>query len=176
MWNARVEFLENSYYHIFNASFTHDPLFHDDDEYKKFYELLIKYLWAYENIKLVSYCFIDGEFHLILKNIENWYTLSEFMRKLQVSYATWYRKRHPSELKHPVFFGRFQSTILEKDQDLHKAISYVNYLPIKYQAVEDIKYFLYTSYHKVIKSPSGAYLQEIITNFPELENKLRKKK
>ena len=97
------------------------------------------------------------------------------MRKLQVRYATWHRKRHPSQFNHPVFFGRFQSKLLEKDQDLHKAISYVNYLPIKYQAVEDIKDFLYTSYHKVIKSPSGAYLQEIITDFPELENKLRKK-
>ena len=176
MWNARVEFIENSYYHIFNSSFTHDPIFHGEDEYKKFYELLIKYLGVYKNIKLVSYCFVPNHFHLIVKNIENGYELSEFMRKLQVSYATWYRKRHPSEFKHPVFFGRFQSHLLENEVFLHKTISYVNYLPLKYSLVEDIKDYRYTSYHKIINSPSGAYLHEVITELPELETTLKMKK
>lgn len=176
MWNARVEFLENSYYHIFNTSFTQDYIFHNDEEYKKFYELLIKYLGEYQNIKLVSYCFVPQHFHLIVKNIENGYELSDFMRKLQVSYATWYRKRHPSEFKHPVFFGRFQAKLLDDEKFLHKVISYVNYLPIKFWLVEDIKNFTYTSYHKIINSPSGAYLDEVITDLPELENHLKMKK
>lgn len=176
MWNARVEFSENSYYHIFNTSFTHDPIFYWDEEYKKFYELLIKYLGEFQNIKLVSYCFLKNDFHLIVKNIENWYELSDFMRKLQVSYATWYRKRNPSEFKHPVFFWRFQATLLKDEEYLHKTISYVNYLPLKYKLVEDIKDYLYTSYHKIINSPSGAYLKEVITDFDELESQLKRKK
>jgi hypothetical protein len=95
--------LENSYYYIFNTSFTEDQLFHNDDEYKKFYELLLKYLAIYTNVKLVSYSFVPHHFHIVLKNIENGHNISEFMRKLQVSYATWYRKKYPSEFKHPVF-------------------------------------------------------------------------
>jgi hypothetical protein len=42
--------------------------------------------------------------------------------------------------------------------------------------VEDIKDFTYTSYHKIINSPSGACLDEVITDLPELEDHLKMKK
>jgi REP element-mobilizing transposase RayT len=175
MWNARVEFLENSYYHIFNTSFTNEELFHNDEEYNKFYELIIKYLALYPSIKLVSYCLVPHHFHIVIKNIETGYNLSEFMRKIQVSYATWYRKRYPSEFKHPVFLWRFQSLRITDKDFLYKTLSFVNYLPLKYELCEEIWEYLYTSYHKLSKSSSQPYLNEIFTSFDELENKLKKK-
>jgi putative transposase len=175
MWNARVEFLENNYYHVFNTSFNNEVLFHNDEEFKKFYELLIKYLAMYPSIKLVSYCIVPHHFHIVIKNMETGYNLSEFMRKLQVSYATWYRKRYPSEWKHPVFLGRFQSLVLDEKVFLYKTLSYVNYLPLKYKLVESIWDYLYTSYHKLTQNTSQAYLEEIVIDLPELEWKLKKK-
>ena len=175
MGNARVEFLENSYYHIFNTSFTNQELFHNDEEYNKFYELLIKYLAMYPSIKLVSYSFVPYHFHIVIKNIETWYNLSEFMRKIQVSYATWYRKRYSSEMKHPVFLGRFQSLRITEKEFLYKTLSYVNYLPLKYELCNEIWEYLYTSYHKLSRNSSQPYLREIILDFPELEWKLKKK-
>ena len=175
MGNARVEFLENSYYHIFNTSFTDQELFHNDEEYNKFYELLIKYLEIYPSIKLLSYSFVPYHFHIVIKNIETGYNLSEFMRKIQVSYATWYRKRYPSEMKHPVFLWRFQSRRITEKDFLYKTLSYVNYLPLKYELCDEIWEYLYTSYHKLSKSSSQPYLEEIVLDFPELEWKLKKK-
>jgi hypothetical protein len=175
MWNSRVEFLENSYYYIFNTSFTEDELFHNDDEYKKFYELLLKYLAIYTNVKLVSYSFVPHHFHIVLKNIETGHNISEFMRKLQVSYATWYRKKYPSEFKHPVFLWRFQAHLLESKEVLYKTLSYVNYNPLKYSPESDIKDFQYTSYHKLTQNHSQPYLEEIILDYPELESKIKKK-
>ncbi len=175
MWNARVEFLENSYYYIFNTSFNEEVLFHNDEEYKKFYEILLKYLALYPEVKLISYSLVPHHFHLVVKNIETGHNISEFMRKLQVSYATWYRKKYPSQWKHPVFLWRFQAHILEDKEKLYKTLSYVNYNPLKYSSEWAIHDFPYTSYHKLVQNHSQPYLEEIITDYPELEWKLKKK-
>jgi hypothetical protein len=97
------------------------------------------------------------------------------MRKLQVSYATWYRKKYPSEFKHPVFLWRFQAHLLESKETLYKTLSYVNYNPLNYSPESDINDIQYTSYHKLTQNHSQPYLEEVLLNYPELESKLKKK-
>ncbi len=169
MWNSRLEFLENSYYHIYNKWLSTEPLFHDDQEFDKFYELLLRYLKDYSDIKLVSYSFLPNHFHLIVKNIKTWHRLSEFMKRLQWAYATSYRKKYPSELKQPVFKGRFKSTRIDSEEYLHKCMSFVNYNPLKYKLVEDIKDYKYTSIHRLLKTGPKKYLDNKELSLDELE-------
>ena len=82
-----------------------------------------------------------------------------------------------------VFVGACASTpikpvanapITEKEFS-YKTLSYVNYLPLKYELCNEIWEYLYTSYHKLSRNSSQPYLREIILDFPELEWKLKTK-
>jgi len=169
MWNSRLEFLENSYYHIYNKWLSIEPLFHDDKEFDKFYELLLRYLKEYQDIKLVSYSFLPDHFHIIVKNLKTWHRLSDFMKKLQWAYATSYRKKYPSELKQPVFKWRFKSTRIDSEEYLHKCMSFVNYNPLKHKLVENIKEYKYTSIHRILKTGPKEYLNNKELGLDELE-------
>jgi hypothetical protein len=111
-WNTRIEFEENSYYHIYNRGLWKQIIFHNKKEFNRFYKLLIKYSELYKNIKIISYSILPNHFHFVVYNKEKWYNLSDFMKKIQWSYAIWYRILYSSEFKQPVFEWRFKAKLI----------------------------------------------------------------
>ena len=148
-WNKRTEFEENSFYHIYNRWLAKQILFHNEKEFDRFYKLIIKYLKWFKNIKIVSYCLLPNHFHFIIHNLEKWYTLSDFMKRLQWAYATWFRILYPSEFKQPVFEWRFKAKFINNKEYLSKSLAYVNFNPIKHELVNNIDNYPYTSYHQL---------------------------
>jgi putative transposase len=111
---------------------------------------LLLYLKEYPNIKLVAYAFLPNHFHFVIKNISEWKELSDFMKKLQWRYSTWYRVKYPIEYKQPVFEWRFKAKRIDTEEYLYQCIAYVNYNPVKHEIVTDIKDYPYTSYHQFV--------------------------
>lgn len=110
---------------------------------------MIKYLEWFKTIKIVSYCLLPNHFHLVVHNLEWWYNLSDFMKRVQWAYATWFRIKHPSEFKQPVFEWRFKAKLIEDEEYLDKCLFYVNFNAVKHDIVKDIKDYPYTSYHQL---------------------------
>ncbi|MDD2565982.1 MAG: transposase [Candidatus Gracilibacteria bacterium] len=151
MSNTRFEFIENTYYHIYNRGFQKQIIFKDKYDFERFYKYIIKEQKDFLNIKIVSYCFLPNHFHFIVHNIETGLSLSDFMRKIQGSYAMYFKAKHKTEtgLRMPVFEGRFKAKIIENEEYLAKCLTYVNYNAIKHNIVKNIEDYQFTSYHQL---------------------------
>src|SRR5204862_226559 len=58
-------FEEGEYYHVFNRSHSNLKIFHEEENYSYFLNLIKKHLLEY--IDLYSYCLIPNHFHLFIK-------------------------------------------------------------------------------------------------------------
>lgn len=152
MSNYRDEFLEDSYYLVSNKWFNGNMLFSSSDDYTTFILYVMEKLLEYPNILISAYCLLPNYFYFVVKNVQKWFDLSHFMRKIQVSYAMYLKKNH-DVIKYdrgvPVFEWRFKSRLLKED-DLENVESCVSYEPLRCGIVEDIKEWPYTSVHQVV--------------------------
>jgi len=76
------------------------------------------------------------------------------MRKIQVSYAMYFKKKHEEkiELKGvPVFQSRFIAKIIELDE-LEYIESCVSFEPLNQNLTEEIKNWPYTSAHQILNT------------------------
>lgn len=150
MSNYRDIFLENTYYLVSNKWFNGSVLFENSDDYKAFMLYVIENLLEYKWLILSAYALLPDHFHLVIKNCNEWYDLSDFMRKLQVSYAMFNKKvkQNPDSRWLPVFEWRFRASIIPDDKIEHIE-SCVSYDPENHGFIEDISWRPYTSVHQV---------------------------
>lgn len=100
---------------------------------------------------------MPNHFHFVIHNLETGLDLSDFMRKIQVSYAMYFKRNNETGLKVPVFEWRFKAKLL-KDQDyLARCIAYVNFNPLKHAIVYNIDNYKRTSYHQIDKNKLEKY-------------------
>jgi len=162
MSNSRFEFLENYYYHVYNRWFDKQIIFKNKNDFEKFYTYIVKELKEYENIKLVSYCILPNHFHFIIHNLETGLKLSDFMRKIQVSYAMYFKRKYETGLRKPVFEWRFKAKYIKDEEYLAKCLSYVNYNAVKHWVVDNINDYPRSSYHQLDKKRIDKYKDFII--------------
>ena len=161
-WNARIPFEENTYYHVYNRWFNKQLLFRNDQDYERFYKYVLQELKNFSSIKILSYCFLPNHFHLIIHNLETGLTVSDFMRKLQVSYAMYFKRNYETGLKTPVFEWRFKAKLIKDEKYLAQCIAYVNYNPLKHGIVDNIDNYKWTSYHQIDKKKIEKYSDMIL--------------
>jgi len=167
MWNKRIEFQENNYYHIYNRWFEKQIIFKNDYDFERFYKYIIKNQKDYiEQIKIVSYCFLPNHFHFVFQIKETGLFLSDFMRKIQVSYAMYFKRKYETGLRMPVFEWRFKAKIIDTDEYLERCLAYVNFNPLKHEIVDNIDNYKWTSYHQLDKVKLDKYKD---MNLEELE-------
>ena len=169
MANSRAEFLEKKYYNIYNCWYNKQKIFIESEDYVKFYNLIIKYLSIEKDIQLISYCFIDNHFHLILYSINTGYGISNFMRKVQLSYSLYFKNKYSDLYKNILFEWRFKAQIIDSIEYLHQSLAYVNYNPVHHNLVDDILDYKYTSYHKLISVGTNNFLQYKSLKLEKLE-------
>ena len=159
MWNKRIEFQENNYYHVYNRGFEKQIIFKSDEDFSRFYKYIVKNQKDYSNkIKIVSYCFIPNHFHFIFQVKETGLFLSDFMRKIQVSYAMYFKRKYETGLRGiPVFEWRFKAKLIDSDEYLEQCIAYVNFNPLKHEIVDNIDNYKWTSYHQFNKEKLEKY-------------------
>jgi REP element-mobilizing transposase RayT len=161
MWNKRCDFEENNYYHIYNRWFEKQIIFRNDYDFSKFYKYIIKNKKEYiDEIKIVSYCFLPNHFHFIFKINKTGLFLSDFMRKIQVSYAMYFKRKYTDNetiFNRPVFEWRFKSKLINSEEYLNKCLAYVNFNALKHDIVENINDYKWTSYNQIDKSKIEKY-------------------
>lgn len=127
-------------------------MFSNSDDYKTFILYVIENLLAYSTISISAYSILPDHFHFMVKNNESWYKLSDFMRRIQVSYAMWFKRKYNENNRGvPVFEWRFKAKQIELN-DIEDYESYISFDPIYHELVEDIRDWPYTSAHQTIQT------------------------
>jgi len=144
---SRKQLLEQwNYYHIFNRGFAKETIFFEHKDYKRFVENIVRYKNEFDGIQIYAWCLIPNHFHMLLKSNKSGLEISDFMRKLQQSYAMYFKIKYKSLnpdlklLKLPQLFEwRFKAKFIDNEEYLRKVATYIAFNPIKHGIVEKIE-------------------------------------
>ena len=92
---SRKQPLKQGYfYHIFNRGFDKQAIFFEYRDYKRFIENMKRYKEEFDGINIYAWCLLPNHFHLLLKSDKSGLEISSFMRKLQQSYAMYFKTKY----------------------------------------------------------------------------------
>ena len=153
---------ENCIYHILNRGNGKQKIFHKEQDYKAFINLVKEAKTRY-SVKIFAYCLMPNHFHLIIipRKPEE---LSKFMQWLMTSHVRRYHK-HYGTSGH-IWQGRFKSFIVQKENYLLTAMRYVEGNPVRAGLVNSAKNWLWSSHRETIGERSKLLVNEIPIQLP----------
>jgi putative transposase len=119
-------------YHVTCRGNERKDIYQDDTDRRRFLHMLRQSLHIY-SVKLYSYVLMTNHFHLLLETPLG--NLSEFMRHFNISYTSYYNRRH-QRVGH-LYQGRYQSILVEKDSYLSALSRYVHLNPVRIKTMEE---------------------------------------
>lgn len=150
-------------YHIINRGNGRQKVFHEDEDYQAFVDLMVEARNRY-SIKTLAYCLMPNHFHMVLMPLRA-EELSRYMQWLMTSHVRRYH-RHYGTSGH-VWQGRFKSFIIQEDSHLLTVLRYVEGNPVRAGMVDSAKEWLWSS-HKESSGVNPRFLiDEIPVELPE---------
>lgn len=120
-------------YHVTCRGNARQDIFKDDADRKRFLQILVQSLNIY-TVKLYSYVLMSNHFHLLLETPKG--NLSEFMRKFNITYTSYYNRRH-DRVGH-LYQGRYKSILVDKNEYLSVLSRYLHLNPVKIKSMEKV--------------------------------------
>ena len=128
--------------HVTTHGMAKEYIYEKTNEKKEIRKLLLENQKKF-NINLITYCIMDNHLHLIIKFKET-KELSNYMHKINTSYAIYYNKRH--NRYGYVYKDRFHSQIIKNENHLRNAIIYIHNNPVKARICNTANEYHYSSY------------------------------
>ena len=130
-------------YHILTRGNNKQAVFKDDEDFRKFIDILKKYKEKYL-FKLYHYVLMNNHVHLVMETTEAGGNLAQIMKGINLSYAQHYKKKY----KYTGHFwqDRFKSIIISKDEYLLACGSYVELNPVRAGLANEPKEYPWSSY------------------------------
>ena len=137
---------DNFIYHVLNRGNGKQKVFHNEQDYKIFIELMRKAKLRHP-IKILAYCLMPNHFHIVLipSKAEN---LSKFMQWLMTSHVRRYHKHYGTDGH--IWQGRFKSFIVQEDTYLLTVLRYVEGNPVRAGLVNSAKEWRWSSHGELI--------------------------
>lgn len=181
-------FIDGEIYHVYNRGNSKQIIFHDEQDYDYFINLLLvmntqkriasrvtKTKDLDNIIDIGAYCLMPNHFHIMLKQQKEDGVIL-FMRKVSTAYVMYYNKKY--KRTGGLFEGKFKSKYVGEDRYLKYLFSYIHLNPLKildenwknkakYPSVDMFKFLIsykYSSFGEYYKN------EEIVTNkkvFPD---------
>lgn len=111
-------------------------------------ELYLETLLRYKEktgVQLYAYCILENHAHMVLQEAYG-EDVSNFMRRIGVSYVYWYRKQHPEwPAGRELFRGRYMSEPIESQQQLLETVRYIHQEPVKLGVVKEAAEYPWSS-------------------------------
>ncbi|MBN1869715.1 MAG: transposase [Candidatus Omnitrophica bacterium] len=114
------------YYHIINRGVNRQNVFLEDEDKKKFLEILDTSRETYQ-FTLHSFCVLDNHYHLLLETKRT--NLSLAIRYINSRYAAWFNKK--TDRIGPLWQGRFKSWYIHEEEYLWLLLRYIEMNPVK---------------------------------------------
>lgn len=177
--NIDKQFVEHSFYHVYNRGLNKQDVFNDDDDYRVFMNLLKRNLgaetkinkrgWVYPNnhggLELLSYCLMPNHFHLLIYTKDNPRLLTELMRSVIATYVMYFNKK--TDRKGRLFEQHYRAIRITSDKYLWHISRYIHLNPLDID--QDYKKYPYSSidYYTGRKSSDWVKPGEIKEMFKE---------
>ena len=180
------QYVEEGYYHIYNRGVEKRKIFLDEQDYKVFLKYLKLYLDPpgklpirkvsignntfqtvprplknyYDKVKLLSYCLMPNNFHLLIKQTDK-KSIELFMRSLATKYSVYFNKKY--NRVGSLFQGPYKAVLASDDIYLLHLSRYIHLNPGK-----DSPYRMaYSSYPEYLqkRNTSWIYTKDILSHF-----------
>ena len=83
--------LGTNYYHIIVQGINREYIFDNNKFIEKYIELITKYRYKYEKVKIIAYCIMSNHVHILIY-CEDSEEMGQFMKCINTSYARFYNK------------------------------------------------------------------------------------
>jgi len=140
--NALKNYVEQSFYHLYNRGVNKETIFLDDQDYKAWLSYLKFYLSVSslrgeslkvspsrqlknytDKIKLIAYCLLPNHFHMMVWQNDA-ESINYFMRSLATKYARYFNRKY--KRVGPIFQGVYKAVLVESEQQLLYLTKYIH--------------------------------------------------
>lgn len=113
-------------YHVMYRGVNRQEIFHDNEDNRKFLEILKKYKEKLV-LNVYAWCLMNNHVHLLLQEGDE--ELGATMKRIGVSYALYYNWKY--QTSGHLFQNRFHSENVESDEYFRTVIRYIHQNPVK---------------------------------------------
>lgn len=147
-------------YHVMMRGIDRRDIFRDNQDRGKFMKVLrsvTEPVDANNNSlppygKIYAYCLMDNHVHLLIA--EDGETIGEVMKRISVSYVSYYNKRY--ERLGPLFQGRYRSEPVEDAGYFVKLLRYIHQNPVEAEMVSTPSAYEWSSWHEYAETLNRA--------------------
>ncbi len=162
---ARVK-SETAFYHIMLRGNNRHKIFNSIEDKDKITEIIHNKIGVDEAV-LHAFCIMDNHLHLIVR--EGIAPISQTMKRIGTSYASYYNKKY-DRIGH-VFQDRYKSEVIENEKRLLAAVRYVHRNPVK-AGISDLNSYKWSSYKNYLNvncanKPGIKEILQLSSNEPE---------
>jgi len=172
----KTPLVNGQYYHIFSRSIAKYRVFNSDEDYQRIVDIVRLYQFLefkdrfsefdvlsqkrkdfiYNDLKesgkqmveIVAYCIMPTHLHFILKQVED-SGISKFVSRSLNSFSKYFNNKH--KRKGPLWEARFNSVLVEKDEQLLHLTRYIHLNPCSAGLVENPKEWKFSSYSEYVR-------------------------
>lgn len=153
--NRIKQYVNESYYHVYNRGVAKRVIFKDEDDYAVFLNLLKRYLdntpekdssgreydWLHHEIELLAFCLMPNHYHLLLY-AKDASAMTRLLRGVATSYSIYFNKKY--ERVGPLFQDRFKASWILQDSYLSHVSRYIHLNPKQWRSWEfsSLPYFI----------------------------------
>jgi len=147
------EFQAGEYYHIYHRGVNRQKIFFETENYMYFLRLVDKYRQILA-MNVVAYCLMPNHFHFLFQP-QKTDNLSDFMHRLQLSYAQALNKRY--KRTGPLFDNRerFQHKHVYSERYQILLCRYIHVNPLKDGLVQRLEDWAFSNYLEFIEARQG---------------------
>jgi len=150
-------------YHVLNRGNGGQKVFHKDQDYEAFIDLMKKAKARYA-VKIFAYCLMPNHFHMVVVPIQA-EELNKGMQWLMTSHVRRYHRRYGTSGH--IWQGRFKSFIIQEDNHLLTVLRYVEGNPVRAGLVNSATDWLWSSHREAIGERSRLLVDEIPIELPQ---------
>jgi REP element-mobilizing transposase RayT len=137
-------------------------LFEDVEDRQRFIDTL-RYYKNISNYEMYSYCLMDNHIHLLIR--ETTESVSQIIKRISSSYVYWYNQKY-DRWGH-LFQERFKSEVVESDEYVLMVLRYIHQNPVKAGITNDVRRYLWSSYHEYVGVPVSVDVDFALGMFSE---------
>lgn len=155
------------YHLVINRGVAGRKIFYEDEDYKKFLEVVCTSAKLYD-FTVHSYCLLYDHYHLLVETKEE--NISLAIRYINSNYAIYFNKKY-NRVGH-LWQGRYQSWYILNKSYLDTLILHIEQHPLKYHLcdkLEDFKYSSYRSFVNLDKPPACLQQSFMFKKYPDIQ-------
>ncbi len=132
---------ETGIYHIMVRGVDRMSIFREEEDYHRYLETLLRFKKT-DNYEMYAYCLMSNHVHLLIKEVGD--TIHRFMKRLGVSYVSYFNKKY-NRVGH-LFQDRYKSESIQSEQYLLCCSRYIHNNPIVAGLVKHPEDYIWSSF------------------------------